>query len=344
MSTLVDRKPIVIKWPLKRLGVSGVQWKAPDIPGYVFTHDPACAEYDWLVVYDEFPFGSGGTIRRGVERLRCPRAHTILLTQEPVALKHYGWRYTHQFGHLITSRPPEAENHPHYHRGQGYYVSCRGETWAETLAWKPQKKTRLISAVCSAKAMRHTQHWQRYALMRHLSARIPELDWFGLGVKTIPRKRDALDGYKYHVAAENVIAPGHWTEKISDALLSECLPFYAGDPDLWRVLPPDCFIPIPLDDPGEAARIITEAIRNDEYARRLPAIREARRLIVEKYNTYSQIISVIEAEKDAPATPPGPSDCILSRHRLRWHPGEMIAEAAYRLQRTWTSIGKRSVT
>lgn len=327
---------MVIKWPLKRLGDGGVQWKTPDIPGYVFTHDPACENYDWLVVYDEFPFGSAGTIRNGVERLRCPREHTLLLTQEPMALKRYGQRYTHQFGHLLTTRPWDAEKHPHYHFGQGYYVSCRGETWEETLAKKIPPKTRLISTVCSAKAMRHTQHWQRYELMRQLSAQIPSFDWFGLGVNVIPRKCEALDVYKYHVAAENVIQPGHWTEKLSDALLSECLPFYAGDPDVGRVLPPDSFIPIPLDDPAEAVRIIREAIRNDEYTRRLPAIREARRLLIEKYNTYSQIISVIEAEKDARVTLSGSTEFIRSRHRLRWYPDELAAAGAYRLRRIWT--------
>ena len=31
---------------------------SPDIeycPGYIFAYDPSCADYDWLVVYDEMP-------------------------------------------------------------------------------------------------------------------------------------------------------------------------------------------------------------------------------------------------------------------------------------------------
>lgn len=329
---------IVIKWPLKRLGDGGYQWEAPHIPGYVFTHDPACESYDWLVVYDEFPFGSGGTIVKGREKLACPREHTILLTQEPAALKHYGRRYTHQFGHLITSRPWEVEKHPYYHLGQGYYITCRGESWAETITKTLPPKTQLISAVCSAKAMKHTQHWQRYTLVKHLAEKIDGFVWCGYGVKFIDRKRDAIDEFKYHVAMENIIAPGHWTEKISDALMSECLPFYAGDPEITKVLPKDCFIPIPLDNPEEAERIIKEAIANNEYEKRLPAIREAKKLIIEKYNTFSQIVKVIEEAKNAPIAAVKGPQYIESRHRLRWYSDEMFAALKHHLKRIFISL------
>ena len=33
-------------------------------PGYVFTEDPSCADYDWLVVYDELPGEDLGTTVR----------------------------------------------------------------------------------------------------------------------------------------------------------------------------------------------------------------------------------------------------------------------------------------
>ena len=49
-------------------------------PGYTFTLDHACRDYDWLVVYDEMPCE---------EKLCCPWQHTILATQEPVSVKSY---------------------------------------------------------------------------------------------------------------------------------------------------------------------------------------------------------------------------------------------------------------
>ena len=71
---------------------------------YEFVYDPACADYDWLVVFDEMPVDC--------EVLRCPRERTVLCTWEPVSIKSYSKAYTRQFGHLLTNRPPEADRHP----------------------------------------------------------------------------------------------------------------------------------------------------------------------------------------------------------------------------------------
>lgn len=328
-----QREEIVIKWPLKDGGDGGDMWRAPAIPGYRITHDCSCDDYDWLVVYDEFPFGSHGTIEKGRELLRCPREHTILITQEPECLKRYGKLYTHQFGHLLTTRPWEAERHPHYHKGAGYYVQNVGRPFDELDRPVPAK-TKLISAVCSAKAMKHTQHWQRYALVKHLSETVDEFEWYGLGVKPISHKYLALDEYKYHVAMENVVAPGHWTEKLPDAILCECLPFYAGDPELGKVLPPESFIPIPLDDPSEAERIVKEAIATGQYEKRREAVREAKRLILTKYNLYAQVLDIIMSENGGLAVPEvGVDRYIISRHRLRRFPSEALLSGWWNFRR-----------
>ena len=251
---------------------------------YEFIYDPSCADYDWLVVFDEMPVES--------EKLRCPRERTILCTWEPVSIKSYSRAYTRQFGHLLTNRPPEAENHPHYHLGRGYFPwFVREVPKTGTAVDKPH----FISAVCSAKQMRHTKHHARYELVSTLANTISEMDWYGKGVKPLARKEDALTPYKYHVAIENHIGVHHWTEKFSDPILCECLPFYAGDPAIAEVFPAACFIPIPIDDPSEAARIVKEAIANGEYEKRREAILEAKRLILKKYNFWHQVIGVVES-------------------------------------------------
>lgn len=255
-------------------------------PDYVFVTDAGLRAYDWLVVYDEF--GS-------VEQLACPRARTILATWEPTSIKSYSRAYTRQFGHLLTNRPSEAENHPHYHLGRGYFYWFNDRDYAETAETAIPPKTRILSAVCSSKRMKRTKHFARHELVKALSEAMPELDWYGHGVKSFARKHEVMDPYKYHVAIENHIGVHHWTEKVADSILSECLTFYAGDPDLGNVLPPDSFIPIPIDDPDEAVRIVKAAVASGEYERRLEAIQEAKRLILTKYNFWAQVISVIES-------------------------------------------------
>ena len=251
---------------------------------YEFTYDASCDDYDWLVVFDELP-----TKR---ERLVCPKERTILCTWEPVSIKGYSKAYTRQFGHLLTNRPPEAERHPNYHLGRGYFPWFVREVPKTGAA---VEKPNLLSAVCSAKQMKHTQHHARFELVSTLANAIPEMDWYGKGVKPLGRKEDALVPYRYHVAIENHIGVHHWTEKFADAILCECLPFYAGDPAITELFPAECFIPIPIDDPAEAVRIVKAAIAAGEYEKRREAILEAKRLILTKYNFWHQVIGVVEA-------------------------------------------------
>ena len=273
-------------------GFDSLPKKGLRMGGHEFVYDPACTDYDWLVVYDELPMPR--------ERLRCPRERTILCTWEPTSIKSYSRAYTRQFGHLLTNRPPEAERHPHYHLGRGYFPwFVREVPKTGTAVDKPH----LLSAVCSAKQMKHTRHHDRFELVKELAAGIDGLDWYGKGVKPLERKEDALVPCKYHVAIENHIAPHHWTEKFSDPILCECLPFYAGDPALTEIFPAECFIPIPIDDPAEAVRIVKEAIANGEYEKRREAILEAKRLILTKYNFWHQVIEVIKASSSEPVSP-----------------------------------------
>ncbi len=271
-------------------------------PGYVFTNDSACMDYDWLVVYDETPSTDSGTFRNGHEELTCPKERTILATTEPISIKRYSKVYAHQFGHLLTNRPFEAEKHPHYHLGRGYYWWYIGRSYREyenlTIT-----KAKNVSVVSSSKKMRYTKHKARFEIAEYLTKCIPEMDWFGRGVRDFKRKYEVLEPYKYHVTLENHIGKHHWSEKLADAFLAECLPFYAGDPVADEIFPKESFIPIPIDDPEAAAGIIKEAIANCEYEKRREAVLEAKRLILERYNFFAQVIEVIEGSKDQSLTP-----------------------------------------
>ncbi len=288
----------------------------------VFISDSHCSDYDWYVVYDELPNCDAGNFCHGRERLACPRERTMLLTVEPTSIKRYSPAYTRQFGHLLTNRPPEAEKHPHYHFGEGYFKWFYGKPYGEIVRQSLPAKDRVLSVICSAKQMAHTQHAARFNLIQSVCAALPECDWYGHGVKPLTHKYEALDRYKYSLAIENHISPGHWSEKIADVLLAEALPFYAGDPNLEKILPPQSFIRIPIENPSEAIRIIKEAIANNEYEKRLPAIREAKQLLLTKYNIYAQILRVIhevENQAIAPCNSHQPA-YLYNRHRLRLNP------------------------
>ena len=299
-------------------------------PGWVFTQDRACHDYDWLVVFDEMPVDR--------EEPAGPRAQTILATWEPVSIKSYSSAYTRQFGHLLTNRPPEAEGHPRYFLGRGYYLWFNGRIdYDDAASAVMPPKTKLVSAVCSAKKMRHTSHYARYRLVERLAREVPGFDWYGFGVKPLEKKYEALDAYKYHVAVENHIGAHHWTEKLADAFLSECLPFYAGDPAIFEVFPKESIIPIPIDDPAEAARIVRNAIAEDAYGKRREAVLEAKRLVLTKYNFWAQVIALIESSGPAGDAAPSAPAFVYDRHVLRWRrPLVALEDAWLHLKRSFT--------
>lgn len=294
--------------------------------GCQFIFDYSCREYDWLLVYDELPKNSGSIVNE-VEPLACPKEHTILVTQEPPSIKIYPKCYTSQFEYVLTTLTPEQLPHPNRAYGEGCLYWCAGIPHKEVFSMPEYPKSKVLATVCSAKQQQHTLHSKRYNLVKYISEHIPELDWFGRGVKDITRKCEAQNDYKYAIGIENYVAPYHWTDKISDPLLSLCLTFYVGDPRLEELLPAESFIRIPLEDHEEACRIIREAIDNNEYEKRLPAIKEARRRIVEQYNIFNQVAKLIKANHDKP-TRPMPEKPVLmkGRHKLRRNLFNMLAE------------------
>lgn len=262
--------------------------------GVVFTCDPQCADYDWLVAFDDLSES---------EVLRCPRERTILATWEPVNVKPYLRPFVEQFGHYLSNRPEWTEMHPHYHLGRGYFPWFVLRPLKKLAEEVRGPKTDSVVAICTKKSMRHTAHHARFALLSFLLKRMPGMKWFGFGFNRLSDKYAELCAAKYHLVVENNLAPHGWSEKIADALLCECLPFYAGDPKLEEVLPRDAFVRIPVDDPPAAERIVREAVAKDEWVKRLPAIREAKRLLLTKYNFWSQVLDVIRASEGQVETP-----------------------------------------
>lgn len=289
-----------------------------------FSFDPDDRQYDWLVVYDDLPAHRGEGRSERCEHLASPAAHTLLSTSEPASIKHYGNAYVNQFGCVITSQPAWALPHPdriysqaglHWFYGLG---KSQVRDFDAILAHPPRNKTRLLSMMFTPKRMRHTLHHRRFHFLRELMRLLPEIEVFGRGASPLPDddKAHALDAYRYHIVAENYIGPHHWTEKLADAFLGLTLPFYAGCPNAADYFPPESFIPVDMRDPAGAARVIREAIANDEYERRLAAIMEARRRVLYEYNYFAVVTREIE-RRHRPDRAWSVGGVIYSRHALR---------------------------
>lgn len=297
-----------------------------------FSFDPDGRDYDWLVVYDDLPPQAGERRSRRIEPLACPRAHTLLVTTEPSSIKTYGRAYTDQFGCVLTSQEPRALPHPdrvYAQPGLRWFYGVGGARlipWDELAAMAPPHKTRDISLVWSDKRQRHTRHRERHDFMCRLRQALPQLEVYGRGVRALDDKAGALDAYRCHIAIENHIGPHHWTEKLADAFLGFTLPFYYGCPNVTDYFPADSLVPIDITDFDRALSTIKAVLAGEgEYERRLPAIREARRRVLEEYNFFAVVSGIIEARHDRPAAAPGGK--LYSRYALRRErPGVALAQ------------------
>lgn len=282
-----------------------------------FVFSSSETRYDWLVAYDEVP-------PRG-ERLACPRGNTMLVTAEPATIKVYGKAFTRQFGHVLTSQEQFALKHPSAIRHQPALLwyfgvplrssGAKPRTYDQLLQGPPVPKTKVISSVCSSKAMSHTLHRLRYDFTMAVDKAIPEFDLFGRGIRDINDKAEAMDGYKYHLAIENHLAPHHITEKLTDSYLAGCLPFYCGAPNAAAYFPPESFIPIDIRHTDTAIARIRQAIENDEYTKRLSAVMEAKRITLEEQNLFAVLSREIERLDTGQRG--GESDFILNRKVIR---------------------------
>lgn len=253
--------------------------------------------YDWLVVYHDI-------FAPGVLPVHCPRENTIFITHEPSAIKTYGTDFVAQFGRVLSCH--EAWALPHNNRlpmqpGSMWFYgtdifdeSEKGKYEYNTLAQTPPPtKTKTLSTVCSNKAMKHTLHYQRHTFTQQLKTALPQMDMFGHGVNLIKQKADALDDYRYHLTIENDISPHYWTEKLSDAFLGYTLPLYYGCPNVEEYFPAESIIRIDINNFESALQTIKSAIEKNEYQKRLPAIIEARRRVLEEHNLYAMVARTI---------------------------------------------------
>jgi hypothetical protein len=287
-----------------------------------FIFDREERNYDWLVVYDDLPAVHGERHTLWEERLACPRQNTLLMTVEPANIKVYGTGFLEQFGWVLTSQEPWVINHPGVIRSQTGMVWFYPGNYDEIAAHVPEHKTANISTVCSSKQQKHTLHKRRYEFTQQLKRAIPELEIFGHGVRYVEKKNDALDPFRCHLTVENHFSMHHWTEKLADTFLGLCLPLYHGCPNVTDYFPAESTVPVNIHQFDESLARIQQVLRDREYEKRLSAIREARRLVIERYATFPQLARLI-TERHVPASTAlvKTSDLIQSRRRWRWsHP------------------------
>lgn len=289
-------------------------WKENELGLCKFNFDASLKNYDWLVVIDDIP----KVTSKRIEKLLCSKENTILITTEPNSITKYGKSFAKQFEYLITNQDEKSLPHPNAIRSQTGNVWFYGKTYDKIIAQKEPIKTKKLSTVCSDKQQGHTIHKLRYDFTKIMEDRIPELERFGKGFNWIETKAEAIDDYEFHVAIENHYAPHVWTEKLADTFLGFSVPIYYGCPNIYDYFPEDSIILIDIFDIEGSIKKIKEIISiPGEYERRLPAIKEARRRVIEEYNLLAMINKIVVENYDKQKSEINKNNKIYNRRIMR---------------------------
>lgn len=258
-----------------------------------FTLDPV-EECDALLILNEL---------REDLTVRCPPENVWAIFQEPYYPDFLPWmRNSHsQFARVYTHHPPCE--HVRYHVSHPLVPWHVGRSYDELVEKKIYPKNDRIVWVTSTLQVL-PGHFRRNAFHHFLTKlEWDDLDVWGRGIRPVEDKWDVLAHSRYAIAVENHCGLNYWTEKIADCWLADTLPFYYGCPNLGKYFPEKSFIRIDLDDFASSARIIRRMVDSGEYEKRLPAIREARDLVLNRYQFFPFMAKEIKKCPPSPFLP-----------------------------------------
>lgn len=148
------------------------------------------------------------------------------------------------------------------------------------------EKSEIVSLIASTKDY-YPGHSPRTELANAIENHDYGIAVFGKGRRAeVEDKRDALDKYMFSFAIENSQQDNYWTEKITDCFLTYTVPIYYGAPNIGSYFPEDSFISLGSLSIESVLEVLDELDEND-YEKRLPALKEARKLYLEHYLFYA---------------------------------------------------------
>jgi hypothetical protein len=122
------------------------------------------------------------------------------------------------------------------------------------------------------------------------------LSYYDEGENYVEDKFEKLKDYRYCLAFDNGQYDNYFGTQFTDAVLSWTVPVYWGAPNISEFFPEGSYISFDASDLNETHRIM-DILENDDYEKRLPALREARNLILNKYNIWPTIYEAITTGK-----------------------------------------------
>jgi GR25 family glycosyltransferase involved in LPS biosynthesis len=197
----------------------------------------------------------------------------------------------------------EVRNHKNYYNNCMWQLNSTYNDFMETPI---EKKYNYLSTICSSKYY-DPGHIKRVDFLKYLEEnnvnQCFKIDIYGnenkhnfknyIKALDIDKKNDGIIPYKYYFMAENNREHNYITEKLWEPIISECLCFYWGAPNLSDYIDNRAYISLNLDDFVESFEIIKNAIENDLWSERIDIIRKEKFKILNYYNFFPTIERII---------------------------------------------------
>lgn len=232
-------------------------------------------------------------------RARCPKENIWAIMQEPYMKGHSDWMvekhkfFSKVFTHYI---PVNDKKYIPSHPAIPWHVN---KTFDELISAKVPVKSKKLSAIVGD-AMDVPGHIKRRKFLQYIqNDKSLELDLYGKKINFIEDKWDGLAPYKYSLTMENTSGPDYWTEKIADCFLSWTVPIYYGCTNLEDYFPKKSFIRIDIGQPEESLAKIRRIINEDNWERYIPALEEARNLVLNHYQLFPYLSEIIHSHPRA---------------------------------------------
>lgn len=252
---------------------------------FQFTLDPI-EECDFLLMFNN----------RMKEEIRvsCPAGNVWMIIQEPYVPGVTDWvqeKHDH-FDQVFTHSPVQGnEKYIKAHPAIPWHVN---KTFDQLVDIREPKKNKRLSWVVG-NANEIPGHMLRWSFLKHIQKSDLEIDLFGRAISYIEDKWEGLAPYYFSLAIENNSGPDMWTEKLADCFLSWTVPIYFGCTNLEEYFPKESFIRIDITKPEQSLEIIKRSATSEGWRSRLSALKEARDLVLFKYQLFPFIVS--EAQK-----------------------------------------------
>jgi len=231
-------------------------------------------------------------------KVKCPKENIWALMQEPYMKGHSDWMVEghENFSKVFTHHlPSDDTKYIVSHPAVCWHVN---RTFDQLVSYEIPPKSKTISWI-AGDARDLPGHIKRWALLDFIRQdNTLDIDLFGRAVQFIEDKWDGLAPYKYSLAIENSSSSDYWTEKISDCFLAWTVPIYYGCTNLEKYFPEESFIRIDIAHPEKSVEKIKSVIEADNWEKRIPAIEEARNLVLYEYQLFPHLVKIIRSNPE----------------------------------------------